>query len=153
MSIVVCCGKKGKALKAKADWQRLLSNFLELCAPAGSSGRTCRGAYPQKISEPGSSTSTFFFQHLQKGGILCAGEFWTLNLSEFTDTLTPFLSEDVVSSLSDILEPNGNIQPRYFLSRKCCLGITRRAEKRGQPLPEILRVALEQQAARGMEAE
>lgn len=46
--------------------------------------------------------------------------------------------------LSDILEENPD--PKYNLSPKACLGILRRAEKRGKELPEILRGALERQA-------
>lgn len=46
--------------------------------------------------------------------------------------------------LSDILEENPD--PKYNLSPKACLGILRRAEKRGKELPEILREALERQA-------
>lgn len=46
--------------------------------------------------------------------------------------------------LSDILEKNPD--PKYNLSPKACMGILRRAEKRGKELPEILREALEKQA-------
>lgn len=35
---------------------------------------------------------------------------------------------------------------KYYLSVKACLGILRRAEKRGKELPEILRQALIRQA-------
>lgn len=35
---------------------------------------------------------------------------------------------------------------KYYLSEKACLGILRRAEKRGKELPEILRLALIRQA-------
>ena len=35
----------------------------------------------------------------------------------------------------------------YFLSPKACLGILRRASARGKELPEVLRIALEQQAS------
>lgn len=47
-------------------------------------------------------------------------------------------------SLSAILQEN---PPRkYYLSRKACLGILRRAEKRGKPLPSQLEAALKVQA-------
>lgn len=39
-----------------------------------------------------------------------------------------------------------NVPERYSLSQKACLGILRRAEKRGKELPEVLRRALERQA-------
>ncbi len=48
------------------------------------------------------------------------------------------------SSLWRILEPHPH--RRYFLSRKACLGILRRARKRGKVLPDTLREALELQS-------
>ena len=36
---------------------------------------------------------------------------------------------------------------KYYLSPKACLGILRRASARGKELPEVLRIALERQAA------
>lgn len=49
------------------------------------------------------------------------------------------------SFLSQILQEN--VPLKYFLSHTACLGILRRAEKRGKSLPELLRIALERQAA------
>lgn len=46
----------------------------------------------------------------------------------------------VVSRLSQILEENA--PQKYFLSAKACLGIIRRAERRGKNLPTMLRTAL-----------
>ncbi len=46
----------------------------------------------------------------------------------------------VVCLLSDILE--NHAPPKYFLSRKACQGILRRAKKRGKTLPEQLQQAL-----------
>lgn len=48
----------------------------------------------------------------------------------------------VESSLSQILEPSENVNPKYFLSKKACQGILRRAEKRGKVLPKPLLYAL-----------
>ena len=48
------------------------------------------------------------------------------------------------SSLWQILEPHP--QRKYFLSRKACLGILRRARKRGKVLPAPLHLALEMQS-------
>ncbi len=48
------------------------------------------------------------------------------------------------STLWQILEERP--RPKYFLSRKACLGILRRATERGKPLPDQLRQALEIQA-------
>jgi hypothetical protein len=46
----------------------------------------------------------------------------------------------VESRLSQILEDNPH--PKYYLSAKSCLGILRRAERRGKELPEMLKQAL-----------
>lgn len=52
----------------------------------------------------------------------------------------------VASTLSSILEVNA--PKKYYLSAKACEGILRRAERRGKELPEMLRIALEQQIER-----
>jgi hypothetical protein len=52
------------------------------------------------------------------------------------------------SSLSQILE--ANVPEKYYLSQMACLGILRRAEKRGKKLPEVLEAALKQQAGCSM---
>ena len=49
--------------------------------------------------------------------------------------------------LSSILQDNA--PDRYSLSPKACRGILRRAAKRGKELPQVLREALERQAAQG----
>ena len=69
-------------------------------------------------------------------------EFLTLNFGA-----SP--SEENASSLSQILE--ANVPEKYYLSPKACLGILRRASERGKELPEVLRKALERQAATGKE--
>ena len=63
----------------------------------------------------------------------------TLNIGAFP-------SEEQESFLSQILQVN--VPQRFYLSRKACLGILRRASARGKELPAILRIALEQQAER-----
>ena len=55
-------------------------------------------------------------------------------------------SAAVESTLSQILEANA--PEKYHLSAKACEGILRRAERRGKQLPEMLKLALEQQIAR-----
>jgi hypothetical protein len=67
-------------------------------------------------------------------GIVSPGECLTLSISEYP-------SDAVASSLSDILE-TGVVPRRYFLSAKACLGILRRAAKRGKELPKMLEEAL-----------
>ena len=65
------------------------------------------------------------------------GESWMLNTGESPSTA-------VVSSLSQILEDLPH--PRYYLSRKACLGILRRAKARGKGVPEQMKEALMWQA-------
>ena len=65
------------------------------------------------------------------------GGSWTLNTG-----VSP--REGRVSSLSAILEDSP--PQKYYLSRKACLGILRRARERGKPLPPQLEAALKAQA-------
>lgn len=64
-------------------------------------------------------------------------ELWTQNSGEFP-------KEEAASTLSQILEALPH--PKYFLSEAACLGILRRAEKRGKELPDILKQTLIRQA-------
>ena len=66
------------------------------------------------------------------------GESWMLNTGP-----APLNAVDVYS-LSQILEARPH--PKYYLSKKACLGILRRAKERGKPLPEQLGWALKVQA-------
>jgi hypothetical protein len=75
-------------------------------------------------------------------GIIAPGGCLTLNMSEWPVFHSPCHNADVVSSLSDILETSDPPQ-RFFLSRKACAGILRRAEVRGKTLPESLSRALQ----------
>jgi hypothetical protein len=65
--------------------------------------------------------------------------FLTLNTSEWP-------KDAAVCSLSHILEDNGSVPLRFYLSAKACAGILRRADRRGKDLPTSLRPALEQVA-------
>ena len=67
------------------------------------------------------------------------GEFSTHSFGESPSAV-------VESHLSQILVDSPH--PRYSLSAKACEGILRRAERRGKTLPEILKMALEQQLNR-----
>jgi hypothetical protein len=58
-----------------------------------------------------------------------------------TRNTSEWRNEGAACSLSSILEV-APIPQRFFLSRKACSGIIRRAEKRGKELPEQLRAAL-----------
>ena len=79
---------------------------------------------------------------LNNSGMGGPTESLTLNTSEWTGTSVPYLKEGGVFSLSDILE-HGNLPQRYYLSKRACRGILRRAERRGKELPGQLRAALE----------
>ena len=52
-------------------------------------------------------------------------------------------SDANVCLLSDVLEENGSVPQRFYLSPRACRGILRRAGKRGKELPTTLRRALE----------
>ncbi len=69
------------------------------------------------------------------------GAYWIRNTSVWRSGAS-------VSSLSEILE-TGPVDRRYFLSAKACLGILRRAAKRGKELPPPLKAALEEVARMG----
>ena len=76
------------------------------------------------------------------------GEYLTLNIPEFPNFLARSRSEGDVSSLSDILV-RGNIPQRYYLTARCAEGILHRAERRGKPLPPVLKAALIRQSQSG----
>jgi hypothetical protein len=65
----------------------------------------------------------------------------TLNTSEHAASLGLSHNGDAVCSLSDILE-TGAVPHRFYLTAKACLGILRRAAKRGKALPMMLQQAL-----------
>ena len=68
------------------------------------------------------------------------GAHWTHNTGEFP-------SVERESFLWQILQENA--PERYFLTRIACMGILRRAEKRGKELPPMLKEALEEVIALG----
>ena len=73
------------------------------------------------------------------------GGCWTPNFSECP-------SVAVASSLSQILEPEHDVPKKYYLSRKACRGILRRARMRKKELPRELRRVLVMQARWGTNA-
>lgn len=68
-------------------------------------------------------------------GAVSLGGYWTLNGSE-----SPSVAD--VCSLSSTLE-TGDVPQRFYLTSTACEGILRRANKRGKPLPPMLKDALE----------
>jgi len=70
----------------------------------------------------------------QNSGMGSPTECLTLNTSEWP-------KDADVCLLLDILE-TGDLPHRYYLSAKACAGILRRAEKRKEKLPELLKAVL-----------
>lgn len=89
---------------------------------------------------------------LHRDALEWRGELLTLNIPEFPNFRGRSRSEGDVSSLSDILV-RGSIPQRYYLTAKCAEGILRRAERRGKPLPPVLKAALIRQSQSGCAAE
>ncbi len=127
--------------------------FATSCEPAGGgrpdtcSGRMSRDAFRVTRGETSDAYSTPW----KTAGISFAGERWTRNLPEYfvgnvVDSSGRYRSAAGASSLSEVLEARA--PQTYSLSARACEGIIRRAEKRGKPLPEILRRALEWVRAR-----
>lgn len=122
--------------------------FASSCEPRGglrrgtSSGRTSRDAFRATRGETSDAYSTSW----KTAGISWRGERWTRNLPEYltgqrVDSEGRYRNAAGASSLSEVLEVRA---PRtYSLSARACEGIIRRAEKRGKPLPSVLRDALE----------
>ena len=116
-----------KAAEPAAPLPSTLRDFVVSYNLDGSYGRTCREFSPRTEG----ATSRTSSARLGNAGILLPTGFWTLNTCEWTVSLAPFLNDDGVCSLSDILLETGVIPLRYFLSRKSCTGILRRAASRG----------------------
>ena len=130
---------------SERDWMILVETscspilpLLTVIGPAGWFGRTCPASCRQTedgILVPSSAG-------WGNSGMGSPTGFLTLNTSEHTATPERFHNADGVYSLSDILE-TGAVPQRYYLSARACLGILRRAGKRGKDLPQLLRRALE----------
>jgi len=123
------------------------SDWLAHFARSGSSGKTS----PVSCHQDREGTLVPSSGHWLKAGMASLGGCWTLNMCEWTDTLTPFPNDGSVCSLSDILEETQLVPQRFYLSRKACEGILRRAERRGKELPPMLLEALRSVAHSPME--
>ena len=115
-----------------------------LLAPTAAT--TARTSAASSKNSARSKTQVYLFLNRKSGKkqeaswemiILSPGEHSTVSIG-------PFPREECVSTLSQILQVN--VPKKYYLSPKACLGILRRASERGKALPEVLRIALEQQA-------
>ena len=116
-------------------------------SPAESGKARTSGSSWKKRSELVYQEFMFLKITLGDGDIL-GQPYWEI-LSPYvgeSSTLNTGVSPSVArgSSLWQILEPHPH--RKYFLSRKACLGILRRARKRGKVLPAPLHLALEMQS-------
>ena len=116
-------------------------------SPAGSKREMTSGSSWKKRSELVYQEFMFLKITLGDGDIL-GQPYWEI-LSPYvgeSSTLNTGVSPRAErgSSLWQILEPHPH--RKYFLSRKACLGILRRARKRGKVLPAPLHLALEMQS-------
>jgi len=93
-------------------------------------------------------TVPYLYLDLREGYGSLLGPYWEINshlLGEYTTLNTGPSHKDAKESiLSQILEVTPH--PKYYLSKTACLGILRRAKKRGKELPPVLKQALEIQA-------
>lgn len=94
-------------------------------------------------------TVPYLYLDLREGYGNLLGPYWEINshlLGEYMTLNTGPAPHSVgnVSSLSQILEDAPH--PKYYLSKTACLGILRRARKRGKELPSVLKRALEIQS-------
>lgn len=116
-------------------------------SPVGSKREMTSGSSWRKHSELVYQEFMFLKITLGDGDIL-GQPYWEI-LSPYvgeSSTLNTGVCPRVVrgSSLWQILEPHP--QRKYYLSRKACMGILRRARKRGKELPAPLKLALEMQS-------
>ena len=127
----------GKALlESGRDYGSSLSGLLERLARAGLLSKMSPVFYPA-IAE---QTLPPSFKGWQTAGMAWAGGFLTLSISESPNAAA-------VCSLSAVLETD--VPPKYYLSKKACAGILRRAEKGKKSLPTHLQQVL-QNAVREM---
>jgi hypothetical protein len=93
-------------------------------------------------------TATYLYLDLREGYGSLLGPYWEINSHLLGGYMTlntgPSHKGAKESILSQILEVTPH--HKYYLSRTACLGILRRAKKRGKELPPVLKQALEIQA-------
>ena len=120
-----------------ATWRSSILELLKDISPIGLFGKTSPVSCHQTedgILVPSSGR----WANSAMGG---PTECWTLSSAEHTDLNGQCPNVGGVFSLSHILE-TGDVPLRFYLSKKACQGILRRAEKRGKDLPVMLHQAL-----------
>ena len=121
-----------KGLKTQEEISVLdLFNLLKELNPNMSYGKMSE----ESLQVTKGKTSNVSSHRWQNGGMVCRGEFLTLNTLEYPN-------EEEESLLLDVLETTSEVQPKYYLSQKACVGILKRAKKRGKTIPNNLEKAL-----------
>ena len=119
------------------------AHALPRSRPAATSGRSSSRSSPSK-----NPSHTLMLLDLRPGAGNMLGSYWEYDppwLGSPGGLNCSACPKDVIeSSLSLILEDT--VPTKYYLSRKACRGILRRAKERGKPLPVKLEVALRLQA-------
>ena len=118
-----------------ATWHSTTSELLGTFSRSGSSMKTSQAYCRQmkgKILPPSSG-------RWLNSGMGSPIEFLTLNTSEFPN-------EGEESLLSGVLMEIGEVPQQFYLTKKACAGILRRANRRGKVLPSSLKQALEAKA-------
>lgn len=135
-----------------------LEGQVSMFDAAGQSGKMCRAhldRMPALTSKPSckrsakSQTLKFMCLSLKKENGSQPDASWATGTASLGASTTLSIGESPSvareSILSQILQENA--PEKYFLSAKACLGILRRAEKRGKELPKMLKEALEEAVA------
>ena len=116
-------------------------------SPAGSRKARTSESFSKRSSEL-SSIPYMFLDLSEDAGNLLGESYWEIHSPWRGDALMLNTGvsprEERESSLWQILEEQPH--PRYYLTRKACLGILRRSAERGKELPPQLKEALEIQA-------
>ena len=115
--------------------------------PEPSAVITEKTSEPSLKRPPKSQTKLPLFLDLRGASGAVAEPSWEMGgllLGEYTmHSFGEYPRDANESHLSQILVECAD--QKYYLTEKACTGILRRAEKRGKPLPEELRTALEEQ--------
>ena len=128
--------------------------IFDLVSPSGKTYPEHSAAIKEPTSKPYSKRSvasvmgkSMLYLSLKKGNGILPDVSWEMvsalpGVSMTLNTGPGPLNGGHASTLSQILE--ANVPEKYYLSAKACMGILRRAEKRGKELPPMLKEALEE---------
>jgi hypothetical protein len=119
-----------ESLEQEVDSSSMLWNLQSTSKPNTSSWRMCQDFFQATTDAISESLS---LKWPTQGIATSNGDFLIRNSSEFPN-------EERESSLLDLLQTE--VDHRYSLSAKACLGILERSERRGKTLPTQLKQAL-----------